>query len=116
MVVNRHFAHACDLCHFLITHLAEKPQSEDLLAKRWQFRLDELHQPFQTVIIIHRNDLALHRVLQEVLFHPFLHRLAVEHVATAVAHGSHQVALHPVTIRHDTAAKQSGEDVAHQLN
>ena len=98
MVVNCHFAHAHGLRYFLVTHLTDKPQSEDLLAEWWQFRLDELHQPFQTVVIIHRNDLTLHRVLQEVLFHPFLHRFVANYVAAPIAHGSHQVAFHSVLL------------------
>ena len=45
--------------------LTEEPKSEDLLTERWQFRFDELHQPFQTIVIIHGEDMALLRLLQE---------------------------------------------------
>ena len=69
-----------------------------LLTERWQLRFNELHQSFQTVVIIHSDDMALHRLLQEEPFYSFPYRLVAEHVATTIAHGSHQVALHLILL------------------
>ena len=69
MVIDRYFTHTGNLCHFLITHLMKEPQSEDLLAERWQFCLNESHQPFQTVIIIYGDDVVLQSLPQEDFFH-----------------------------------------------